>query len=141
MYTFFKNKSNNKFFVYFLVLTFLNSGYFAYSHELVKNYINVKLRGQNKLVGGTSIFMNPSGYSSEINKEIRANNIKKTKPINTKVIISSLSYIEYKSDIKVGNIGISKKGNFDPVYDNIFKVNINQDDFNKLSYIFSFCII
>ena len=62
MYHFFKNNKTNKYFVYFLVLSFFNSGYFAYSNQLLKNYIKVKWNPQaiNHYVGNAQPIINPT---------------------------------------------------------------------------------
>lgn len=129
MYHFFKNNQANKYFVYFLLLSFFNSGYFAYSNELMKNYIKVKLNPQavNNYVGNSAQIFNPSEIVYNDPTSIKINS---TKEFGTKIKFDkNISNVVYSSDLNEGSIGISKKGNFDFIYDNIFKVNINENDF------------
>lgn len=128
MYHFFKNNKTNKYFVYFLVLSFFNSGYFAYSNQLLKNYIKVKWNPQaiNHYVGNAQPIINPT--NTFYNEVASKTNNKKVATAKVKFVNSDNTNMVYASDIKEGNIGISKKGDFDFIYDNIFKVNINDKE-------------
>lgn len=128
MYHFFKNNKTNKYFVYFLVLSFFNSGYFAYSNELLKNYIKVKWNPQaiNHYVGNAQPIINPT--NTFYNEVASKTDINKEATAKVKFVNSDNTNMVYASDIKEGNIGISKKGDFDFIYDNIFKVNINDKE-------------
>ena len=59
-----------------------------------------------------------------------------SKPNNKKEILNEIKFsnntynVIYSSDLKEGKIGINKKGDFDFIYDNIFKININEDEFS-----------
>lgn len=127
MYHFFKNNRINKYFVYFLILSFFNSGYFAYSNELMKNYIKVKLNPQsiNHYKGNSIPVFNPTdiAFDSPIPKIVSG------KVVATKIKFeNNTNNVICTSDLKEGSIGVSKKGDFDFIYDNIFKVNINEND-------------
>lgn len=128
MYHFFKNNKTNKYFVYFLVLSFFNSGYFAYSNQLLKNYIKVKCNPQaiNHYVGNAQPIINPT--NTFYNEVASKTDNKKEATAKVKFVNSDNTNMVYASDIKEGNIGISKKGDFDFIYDNIFKVNINDKE-------------
>lgn len=128
MYHFFKNNKTNKYFVYFLVLSFFNSGYFAYSNQLLKNYIKVKWNPQaiNHYVGNAQPIINPT--NTFYNEVASKTDIKNEATAKVKFVNSDNTNMVYASDIKEGNIGISKKGDFDFIYDNIFKVNINDKE-------------
>lgn len=127
MYHFFKNNRVNKYFVYFLLLSFFNSGYFAYSNELMKNYIKFKLnpQAQNRYVGNSFQFFNPSDVVSNVTMpEIPNGNIIDIE----KELRNTISSVVYTSDLKEGKIGMNKKGDSDLIYDNIFKININENN-------------
>jgi len=128
MYHFFKNNKTNKYFVYFLVLTFFNSGYFAYSNQLLKNYIKVKYNSQfiHCSQGNALPVNNPT---NTLNREVASKTDSKIEPsAKVKFVNSTSTSSVYTSDIKEGNIGVSKKGDFDFIYDNIFKVNIKDTE-------------
>jgi RHS repeat-associated protein len=128
MYHFFKNNKTNKYFVYFLVLSFFNSGYFAYSNQLLKNYIKVKWNPQaiNHYVGNALPVINPT--DTFYNEVASKTDNKKEATAKVKFVNTDNTNMVFASDIKEGNIGISKKGDFDFIYDNIFKVNINDKE-------------
>lgn len=128
MYHFFKNNQANKYFVYFLLLSLFCSGPFAYSAELFKNYIEIKLgSAPNKFLGNAEIIPNNSlaNNKSELtSKSVIKNNVDRKKSAFETVT----NFAVYNADLKEGNIGINKKGDFDFIYDNIFKVNINENE-------------
>lgn len=128
MYHFFKNNQANKYFVYFLLFSLFCSGPFAYSAELFKNYAEIKLGSvPNKYVGNTETIPNNSLVKNDLelpSKSTIKNSIDRKKSI----FDNATNFTVYNADLKEGNIGINKKGDFDFIYDNIFKVNINEND-------------
>lgn len=129
MYHFFKNNQANKYFVYFLLLSLFCSGPFAYSTELFKNYVEIKLGSTpNKYVGNAETIPNTSLRNVESELPSKST-IKNSIDRKNSTLDNAISFAVYNSDLKEGNIGIYKKGDFDFIYDNIFKVNINENDF------------
>lgn len=128
MYHFFKNNQSNKYFVYFLLFSLFCSGPFAYSAELFKNYVEIKLGSSpNKYVGNAETIPNTSlgNNQSELSSK---STIKKSIDRKNSDFDNATNFTVYTADLKEGNIGINKKGDFDFIYDNIFKVNINENE-------------
>jgi hypothetical protein len=95
---------------------------------LLKNYIKVKWNPQaiNHYVGNALPVINPT--DTFYNEVPSKTDNKKEANAKVKFVNSNNTNMVYASDIKEGNIGISKKGDFDFIYDNIFKVNINDKE-------------
>ncbi|MES2864997.1 MAG: hypothetical protein V4666_12805, partial [Bacteroidota bacterium] len=94
----------------------------------MKNYIKVKLNPQSKnyYVGNSEPLFNPSNIAyNDSNSKIDSKNAVGTK---IKLENRATNNVVYSSDLKEGKIGINKKGDFDFIYDNIFKININEND-------------
>ncbi|MES2862780.1 MAG: SpvB/TcaC N-terminal domain-containing protein [Bacteroidota bacterium] len=98
----------------------------------MKNYIKVKLNPQtvNHYVGGNSqIAFNPSDIVNNNSTSNIDSKIDSKKGLGTKIKFeNNTTNIVYASDLNEGSIGVTKKGDFDFIYDNIFKVNINEND-------------
>ena len=140
MYHFFKNNQANKYFVYFLLFSLFCSGPFAYSAELFKNYVEIKLgSAPNKYVGNVETIPNTSlgNNESELPSKLT---IKNSIDRKNSTFDTATNFTVYNADLKEGNIGINKKGDFDFIYDNIFKVNINENEITGKEFYLSYDI-